>query len=222
LAITAAAQSQQGLRGIFLPQSGARQLDIQGVSETVLKAVSHTLVHLAPSATPQETRPLEWTEFGLYFRVAPAVRLHRQTSMRCSRCFLFQGEETQKGELFLTVQLFSLNGGLVGSRAGRHLCPGNFTLDDPRRIAVISATVPELETIGIAGIGPAIAQEILLGLGEGHALVGRGVVLGALPDRDADAGASGGSGAAIEGLQSGIFLVVSLGGRKCLLILEFM
>ena len=52
LTITTAAQSQQGLGCILLSQPGASQLDIQGVSETVLETVSHTLVHLAPSATP--------------------------------------------------------------------------------------------------------------------------------------------------------------------------
>ena len=77
--------------------------------------------------------------------------------MRCSRCLLLQREEAHEGELFFTGEQFSLDGWLLVFRAGGHFCPGNFTLDDPGRIAVVSASGPELETVCMAGIGPAIA-----------------------------------------------------------------
>lgn len=221
VAVAAAAEFQQGVRRVVLPYFGGAELKVHRVLQRQLDAVSHAVLESSLAAVPEEASGLfERTKFNIDFRVAAAVRLVSDASMRGPRDFLFEGDFRQLGELRFLEGLFGGGLMLVGFHVGRHLDPGDLALDDLGGLALLALGGPQLQALRLAGVGPAGAQQILLGLGEAHPLVGRGVTLAAVPDRHADSLPPGCGGVTVDGLDAQLLLLRALRGRQALLILE--
>lgn len=135
---------------------------------------------------------------------------------------LFKGQEGRQGRFLLSEDGFEFGRRVGMSGARGHLRPCNFAFDDAWGIAVVPAGGPEFEAVSGAGVGAGGMHGILLGLGEGDALEGGGVVLGGIPDRETDASASGGGGVRIDSLQAGLLDELALGGRDGFLVFELM
>lgn len=221
--IAAAAQFQQGVGGIVLPYFGGAELQVDCVPQGQINAVSHAVLEPALAAVSQEAGgPFERTKFNIDFSVAAVLGILSDASVRGPRDFLFEGQLGKLGELRFLQGLLCGDLALVGLHVGRHLDPGDLALDDLRGLALLALRGPQLEALGLAGVGAAGPQQVLLGLGDEHPLGRRGVALAALPDRNADSLPPGRDGVALNGLDAHLLFLRALGGRQALLILELM